>query len=93
MRSINFWYLQQIKRIHNSFSKQTLRTFTVVFSPRQSYHISQNHAFPFQQHNASKMQLIPLSTIFQLHLYMVAVSFLGEGNRSNGENQRPAASH
>jgi hypothetical protein len=35
--------------------------------------------------------LMPLSTIFQL--YIVAVSFIGGGNRVPGKNDQPVASH
>ena len=34
-----------------------------------------------------------LSTIFQLYMYIVAVSFIGGGTGVPGENNRPAASH
>ena len=37
--------------------------------------------------------LTPLSTIFQLHLYIVAVSLIGAGNGIPGENHWPVASH
>ena len=37
--------------------------------------------------------LMQLSTLFLLQMYIETVRYIGGGNRSTGENHRPAASH